>query len=82
MEWRWISLESQVQGSVLIIIMLYIHIRTFSYTKDQQGIHKVESQKKKSRSLRTEIKKVSTNLEQGYYTQNESHMLMFSYLIL
>ena len=35
------------------LIMLYIRIRTFSLVKDKNELHKMETKKKKMRSLRT-----------------------------
>ena len=46
--------------------MLYIRVRIFSLVKDKRELHKIESKKKKMRSLRTEIKKASSSLDQGH----------------
>ena len=48
------------------LIMLYIRVRIFSLVKDKRELHKIESKKKKMRSLRTEIKKASSSLDQGH----------------
>ena len=48
------------------IITLFVRARTFSYVRNQQQLHKIGAKKKKSRSLRTEIKKVSASLDQGH----------------
>ena len=48
------------------IIMLYIRVRTFSYVRNIQQLHKIESKKKKANSLRKEIKKASSSLEKGH----------------
>ena len=48
------------------LIMLYIRVRIFSLVKDKRELHKMESKKKKMRSLRTEIKKASSSLDQGH----------------
>ena len=48
------------------LIMLYIRVRIFSLVKDKSELHKIESKKKKMRSLRTEIKKASSSLDQGH----------------
>ena len=46
------------------LIMLYIRVRTFSLVKDKIELHKIASKRKKARSLRTEIKKASSSLDQ------------------
>lgn len=48
------------------LIMLYIRVRIFSLVKDKCETHKIVSKKKKARSLRTEIKKSSSSLDQGH----------------
>ena len=48
------------------LLTLYIRVRTFSYVKDKQQLHKLQANKAKSRSLRTEIKKQSSSLDQGH----------------
>ena len=48
------------------LITLYIRVRTFSLVKDKRELHSIWSKKKKKRSLRTEIKKSSSNLNQGH----------------
>ena len=48
------------------LIMLYIRVRIFSLVKDKRELHKIESKKKKMRSLRTEIKKASSSMDQGH----------------
>ena len=47
------------------LIMLYVRVLIFSLVKDNCELHKTNSKKKKVRSLRTEIKKASSYLEQG-----------------
>ena len=48
------------------LITPYIRIRTFSLVKDKREMHKIASKRKKARSLRTEIKKSSSILDQGH----------------
>ena len=48
------------------LIALYIRVRIFSLDKDKRELHKIESKKKKMKSLRTEIKKSSSNLVQEH----------------
>ena len=48
------------------LIMSYVRVRIFSLVKDNCELHKIKSKKKKVRSLRTEIKKASSSLEQGH----------------
>ena len=48
------------------LIALYIRVCIFSLVKDKRELHKMESKKNKMRSLRTEIKKSSSNLVQGH----------------
>ena len=48
------------------LITLYIRVRTFSLVKDKYEIHKIASKRKKTKSLRTEIKKSSSSLDQGH----------------
>lgn len=48
------------------LITLYIRVRTFSLVKDKIELHKIASKKKKTRSLRTEIKKSSVSLDKGH----------------
>ena len=50
------------------LIMLYIKVRTFSFVKDKQQLHKIKFQSQNSRSLRTEIKKSSGCLDQGSFS--------------
>jgi len=48
------------------MLKLYIRLRSHFYAKDKQQMHKIMKDKTKSRSLRTEIKKKSSNLDTGY----------------
>ena len=48
------------------LITLYIRVRTLSLVKDKYEIHKITSKRKKTKSLRTEIKKSSSSLDQGH----------------
>ena len=43
------------------LILLYVRVRTFSYAKDKVKQHKLDRQKVKKKSLRTELKKMSKN---------------------
>ena len=46
-------------------VVQYVRVLIFSLIKDNCELHKIKSKKKKVRSLRTEIKKASSCLEQG-----------------
>ena len=48
------------------LVLLYIRVRTFSWVKSRNDLEKIKSKKKKVRSLRTEIKKASSTLENGH----------------
>jgi len=48
------------------LITLYLRLRSFSYAKDKVQQHKMASKSSKKRSLRTEIKKATSTLEQGH----------------
>ena len=48
------------------LITLYVRVRTFSLVKDKCELHKIASKRKKTKSLRTEIKKASSSLDQGH----------------
>ena len=48
------------------LITLYIRVRTFSLVKDKREMHKIASKRKKARSLRNEIKKSSSTMDQGH----------------
>ena len=48
------------------LITLYIRARTFKYVSLKKEVFKLESKKKKLKSLRTSIKKVSKDLESGH----------------
>lgn len=48
------------------IITLYVRVRAFSYAKDVVQNHKIAAKSNRSRSLRTEMKKSTTTLEQGH----------------
>ena len=45
------------------ILTLYIRVRSFSFAKDQQQSFKIRQAKLKSRSLRTELKRTSADME-------------------
>jgi len=47
-------------------LMLYIRVRTFSFVKDLKAQHQLANSQKKSRSLRTEIKRSTCTLEKGH----------------
>ena len=54
------DVKSEVSKNLLEdLLMLYIRVRTFSYVKDKQQLHKIQAQKGKERSLRFELKKLS-----------------------
>ena len=48
------------------LVLLYIRVRTFSWVKSRNDLEKIKSEKKKVRSLRIEIKKASSTLENGH----------------
>ncbi|XP_057298339.1 uncharacterized protein LOC130629219 [Hydractinia symbiolongicarpus] len=48
------------------LIMLYIRVRVYSLVKDKCQRYNVKSKAKKSRSLRTEVKKASSTLDHGH----------------
>ena len=48
------------------ILSLYIRVRTFSFVKDKVQLSKIQSNAKKSKSLRTELKQSTACLEQGH----------------
>ena len=48
------------------LLMLYIRVRTFSYVKNLKECHKIKFDKKRSSSLRTELKKKTSSLELGH----------------
>lgn len=48
------------------LIMLYIRVRVYLLVKDKCQWHNVKSKAKKSRSLRTEVKKASSTLDHGH----------------
>ena len=43
------------------LLKLYIHVRSFSYSKELVNLHKIKSKKKRTNSLSKEIKKGSSN---------------------
>ena len=45
------------------MLKLYVRVRAFSYAKDVTDKHKSELKKKKTKSLRKDIKKASEKLE-------------------
>jgi len=48
------------------MLTLYIRVRSHSFAKDQQQLHKKTKGETKTRSLRTEIKKASSSLDKGH----------------
>jgi len=48
------------------LLTLYFRVRTFSYVKDKQQLYKIQKSKTRTNSLRTTIKKQSSNLQQGH----------------
>ena len=48
------------------MLTLYIRLRSHSYAKDKQQLHKISKDVTKTRSLRTEIKKKSSVLDTGH----------------
>ena len=48
------------------MLTLYIRVRSHSYAKDKQQLHKISKDKTKSRSLRTEIKKQAASFDTGH----------------
>ena len=48
------------------ILSLYIHTRTFSYMKDKQQLYKMKNDKLMSKSLRTDLKQKTADLDQGH----------------
>lgn len=48
------------------MLTLYVRIRSHSYAKNKQQEHKMAKDAMKAKSLRTEIKRVSANLESGH----------------
>ena len=66
-ESKEVSVKKEVYLNLLQdLLMLYIRVRSFSFVKDKQQLHKMNYATKKSRSLRTEIKKSSSCLDQGH----------------
>ena len=62
-----IDINKEIGRSLLEeLIGLYVRTRTFSYVKDQQQNHKLSSDHTKETSLRTGLKKKSTQLDQGH----------------
>ena len=60
-----VEISKEVGMNLLDHIMtLYIRVRTFSYVKDH--LDKLSSKRKKTRSLRTEIKQSSSSLDHGH----------------
>ena len=47
-------------------MLLYVRVRTFSFVKDKEQLHKMKATKLKSRSLRADLKKKSNSLEEGH----------------
>ena len=48
------------------LLTIYLRVRSFSYAKDKVQQHKITNRASKKRSLRTEIKKSTSSLEQGH----------------
>ena len=54
------NVEKEIAMNLLDhMLTLYLRVRSFSYAKDKIETHKIEKNKQRSRSLRTEIKKSS-----------------------
>ena len=61
------KVEKEVSSNLLEqMLTLYVRLRSFSYAKDKVQHHKIVAKKIKTRSLRTEIKKASLNLDKGH----------------
>ena len=61
------KVDKEIAFNLLVhLITLYIRVRTFSLVKDKYEQHKIASKRKKTKSLRTEIKKSSSALDQGH----------------
>ena len=61
------KVEKEVASNLLEkMLTLYVRLRAFSYAKDKVQHHKIVAKKIKTRSLRTEIKKASLNLDKGH----------------
>ena len=63
--------EHEIDGGFALnllkdLLTLYLRVRSFSYAKDKVQQHKLESKSSKRRSLRTEIKKTTSTLDQGH----------------
>ena len=63
--------ESPVQKEVAMnlfedMLSLYIRVRSHSYAKNKQQLHKIQSGKTKARSLRTDMKQKSSSLDMGH----------------
>ena len=62
-----IQVEKEISLNLLQdLLQLFIRARTFSYVKQKCDLFKMESKKRKMRSLRTSIKKSSSSLEMGH----------------
>ena len=56
------DVEKELELSLLVhMLILYLRVRSFPYPKDKVQQYKVLKKKSKSRSLRTEIKRSSTD---------------------
>ena len=54
------NVEKEIAMNLLDhMLTLYLRVRSFSYAEDHIETHKIEKNKQRSRSLRTEIKKSS-----------------------
>ena len=61
------KVEKDVSSNLLEqMLTLYVSLRAFSYVKDKIQYHKIVAKKIKTRSLKTEIKKASFNLDKGH----------------
>ena len=63
--------EEKVRKEVVLnlledMLTLYIRVRSHSYAKSKQQLHKIQNGKLKTRSLRTDIKNKSTSLDFGH----------------
>ena len=60
------ALDKEIRFNLLgEMIMLFIRVRTFSFTKDVRERHKVSKEESRKHSLRTEIKKSCSNTGGG-----------------
>ena len=60
------TVKKEVALNLLEDMLLYVRVRTFSFVKDKEQLHKMKAPKLKSRSLRADLKKKSNILEEGH----------------